>query len=148
MGWQSLLWQLRQIYTPPSQFYSRLSFEINSHNTWCCPRLQQEIICWQLSDLSKKKGSSLIEVLFLRWPYATGKIFCTSNEVKIDLCGINTHEINYRSIVAMRETGKGHTNLSTFNGLMNLPSPMHIISFIKIQDNFSEVYKQVAVISM
>lgn len=48
----------------------------------------------------------------------------------------------------MRETGKGHTNLSTFNGLMNLPSPMHIISFIKIQDNFSEVYKQVAVISM
>ena len=74
--------------------------------------------------------------------------FCTGKEVEIDLCGINTHEINYQSIVAMRETGKGHTNLSTFNGLMNLPSPMHIISFIKIQDNFSEVYKQVVVISM
>ena len=39
--------------------------------------------------------------------------------------------------------------LSTFNGLMNFPPPpMQIKSFSEIQDNFSEVYKQIADISM
>ena len=78
-----------------------------------------------------------------------GKSFCTSKEFKRDVSGINAHEINYRSILAMGETGKGHTALSTFNGLMNLPPPpMQIKSFNEIQDNFSEVYKQIADISM
>ena len=45
----------------------------------------------------------------------------------------------------MQETGKGHTALSTFSGLMNLPPPsMQIKSFNEIQDN----YKQIADTSM
>ena len=78
-----------------------------------------------------------------------GKSFYKNKEVKRDVSGINVHEINYRSLLARREMRKSHTTLSTFSGLMNLlPPPMQIESFKEIQDNFSEVYKQKAAISM
>ena len=34
--------------------------------------------------------------------------------------------MNYYPIIAMREIGRGHTDLSTFCELMNLPPPMQI----------------------
>ena len=78
-----------------------------------------------------------------------GKSFYTSKEVKRDAFGKNEHEVNYRSILARRETGKGHTALSKFSGLINLPAPMmQIKSFNEIQGNFSEVWKQKVRISM
>ena len=62
---------------------------------------------------------------------------------------MNAHKINYRHILARRETGKDHTALPTFSGLMNLLlPPIQIKSFNEIQDNFSEVYKQIADMSM
>ena len=48
----------------------------------------------------------------------------------------------------MREIGEGHTALSTFCGLMNLPSPMQSKAFNEMQENLSEAYKQVADVSM
>ena len=83
--------------------------------------------------------------MFVWWQHAAGKIFYASKEFKTDASGINSHGINYRFIFARWETGKGHTALPTFSGLMNLPPPpMQIKSFNEIEDNFSEVYKQIA----
>ena len=50
--------------------------------------------------------------------------FYTSKKVKSDNPGASPFEINYRAIIAMRETGKGFTGLSNFCGFMNLPPPM------------------------
>ena len=48
----------------------------------------------------------------------------------------------------MREIGESHTALSTFCGLMNLPSPMQSKAFNEMHENLSEAYKQVADVSM
>ena len=34
------------------------------------------------------------------------------------------YQVNYRSVLALREIGKRHTALSTFCGYMNIPEPM------------------------
>ena len=60
----------------------------------------------------------------------------------------NAYEINYRSISAIREIGKGYSALSAFCGLMNLPPPMQIQAFNEMRDKVSEVYKQIADVSM
>ena len=36
------------------------------------------------------------------------------------------YEVNYLSIIAMRETGRVHTSLSALCDVMNLPPPMNI----------------------
>ena len=48
----------------------------------------------------------------------------------------------------MREIGKGHIDLLTFCGLMNLPPPMQSKTFNEMQENLFEAYKQVADVSM
>ena len=53
------------------------------------------------------------------------KSFYTSKEVKSDNPEASPFEINYRAIIAMRETGKGFTGLTNFCGFMNLPPPMN-----------------------
>ena len=72
-----------------------------------------------------QKEGSIVEFKFCFYDnnVPLKKSFYTSKEVKRDVPGINAHEINYRSILARQETGKGHTALSTFSGLMNLPPP-------------------------
>ena len=57
-------------------------------------------------------------------------------------------EINNLVIIAMKEIGRGQTALKTFCGVMNMPSPMQIISFNEMQQNIASVYQDVANDSM
>ena len=41
--------------------------------------------------------------------------------------GVKSFEVNYRSVLAMHEIGKGHTALSTLCGYMNIPEPFQDI---------------------
>ena len=43
-------------------------------------------------------------------------------------------EINYRTVIAIRELEKGHSGLEKFCGLMNLPPQMNVKAFNDIQD--------------
>ena len=61
--------------------------------------------------------------------------------MKRDESGKNAYKINYQSIFAMREIGKGHSALSTFCGLMSLSSPMQIKPLNEMQKNLSEAHK-------
>ena len=76
------------------------------------------------------------------------KCFYTSKEVKNDNRGASSYEVNYLSIIAMREIGRGHTSLSTLCGIMNLPPPMNIKAYNDMQEKIASVYKEVANQSM
>ena len=68
--------------------------------------------------------------------------------MKSDNPGASPFEINYRAIIAMRETGKGFTGLSNFCGFMNLPPPMNVKAFNDMQAKTASAYTYVAAGSM
>ena len=75
------------------------------------------------------------------------KFFYTSKKVKPDNPGASPFEINYRAIIAMRETGKGFTGLSNFCGFnfMNSPPPMlNVKAFNDMQEKIASTYTYVA----
>ena len=101
------------------------------------------------SDLSEKKGLSVLLNFICTTPTCLwNRSFHTSKEVKTDGRGKSPFEINHRALIAMREIGKGHTALSTFCGFMNMPQPMNVKPFNDMQENISNVYKEVANTSM
>ena len=51
--------------------------------------------------------------------------FHTSKKIENNAKGMKPFEINYRSVLAMRETEKGYTALSTFCGSINIPGSMN-----------------------
>ena len=92
--------------------------------TWCLPQIATINKILTSKQHFQKEGSTVeFKFCFYDSNVPLKKSFYTSKEVKRDVSGINAHEINYRSIIARWETGKGHTALSTFSGLMNLPPP-------------------------
>lgn len=58
------------------------------------------------------------------------------------------YEINTRSVLAMRPLGVGHTGLSKFCGVMDLPKPISDTTYGVLTKNISEVTKDVAKLSM
>ena len=52
------------------------------------------------------------------------KCIYTTKEVKNGNHGTPSYEVNYLSIIAMREIGRGHTSLLALPGVMNLPQPI------------------------
>ena len=44
------------------------------------------------------------------------------------------YEVNLRTVLAFRETGKGHNAMTTFNKVMNMPHPQTRRVFTKIQN--------------
>ena len=72
------------------------------------------------------------------------KCFYTSKEIKNDNRGAPPYEVNYLSIIAMREIGRGHTSLTVLCGVMNLPTPMNIKAYNDMQEKIALVYKEVA----
>ena len=70
--------------------------------------------------------------------HATGKkVFIQVKKLK----EMDLGKMHMKSIIA-------HTALSTFCGLINLPTPMQSKAFNEMQENLSEAYKQVADVSM
>ena len=68
-------------------------------------------------NFESKKGLSIPLTLrceFCLWE----KLLFTSKKVSSDGAGDNPFEVNLRSMIAMREIGKGHTALNTFCGYM------------------------------
>lgn len=101
-------------------------------------------------DVEKKKGLAIPLNLSCTLPTCMWeKTFFTSKKIeKNDFVGDKTYEINCRSIIAMREIGKGHSALSTFCGFMNLPPPMNKTSFNDLQEKLHDLYLKAADISM
>ena len=86
-------------------------------------------------DLSPKKGLAhcCINISFIDWT----STFCTSkiiNDKVVDKRGRKSYDINTRSVIALREIGKGYSSLKTFCGLMNMPPPMTQKTFLELQN--------------
>lgn len=61
----------------------------------------------------------------------------------------HSHEVNVRAVLAFRETGRGHSAMTTFNKVMNMPAPPARLAFTKIQNKkVLPVVKQLATDSM
>ena len=74
--------------------------------------------------------------------------FYTSKEVKNDNRRAPSYEVNYLSIIAIREIARGHTSLSALCGVMNLSPPMNITAYNDMQEKIALVNKAVANQSM
>ena len=112
----------------------------------CCPSCESCDIDFKI-DLAKKKGLSvLLEVNCNKCDW--DKNTYTSRQVSNDSCDALPFEINMRTIIAMREIGKGHTALEKLCGFMNLTPPMKKNAFNKMQKTLYAAYKDVAEQSM
>ena len=58
--------------------------------------------------------------------------------------GRKPFDINYRTIVAFRENGKGHNVIESVCGFMNLPPPMNNSAYRKIMKELYPSYKRMA----
>ena len=81
------------------------------------------------------------------------KSFWSSKKIDktIDGCkpkGRSGFDINTRSIIAMREIGKGHTALKTLCGYMNISPPMTPKTFCDIQDYVISSYIKASEVNM
>lgn len=72
----------------------------------------------------------------------TPKHFIQVKKTENNAKGMKHFEVNYYSVLAMREIGKGHTALSTYCGYMNIPEPMNKKAFQDIQEKLHCVYTE------
>lgn len=108
----------------------------------CCPDCQSRDIAVEI-DLEKKKGLSvLLDVCCNKcgWTHQS----YTSKTVGPNIHGAKSFEINTRSVIAMREIGRGHASLEKFCGYMNIPPPMRKNAFLENQKKISAGYKTIA----
>ncbi len=57
----------------------------------------------------------------------------------------HSHEVNVRAVLAFREIGRGHTTMTTFTKVMNMPSPPMRSVYTKIQNKkLLPIVKQLA----
>lgn len=95
-------------------------------------------------DMRKRNGYSNYIVLQCKsmdceWKYC----FNTSKKQG------HSHEVNVRAVLAFREIGRGHTAMTTFSKVMNMPAPPARSAFTKIQnEKVLPVVKQLASDSM
>jgi len=102
------------------------------------------------NNLTKKKGLACCIVLSCSaaecgW----NREFYSSKKIdRNHLSGPNPFDVNYRSVIAFREIGNGHSSLTKFCGLMNSPSPMCHTVYQKIKHEIGDAYKDSAEKSM
>ena len=72
----------------------------------------------------------------------------TSKKVENEGKGKAPFDINIRSVIAMREIGRGYSSLEKFCGFLNLLSPMQVGAFNETQKNIAKAYNVVATESM
>ena len=112
-----------------------------------CPSCSEKINFYH--NINIKKGlAHFIELYCTKCDWNTS--FATSKEVEKSMggeikspgpgSGRNPYDINIRSVIAMREVGRGHTALKTLCGLMNIPAPMTQKTFLETQRNVSLKY--------
>ena len=78
-----------------------------------CPECKNQLEI--KTDMSQKKGLSLcLEFKYTKCEWQ--KCFYTSKEVNNDNRGTPSYEVNYLSITAMGENGRGYTSLSALCG--------------------------------
>ena len=61
-----------------------------------------------------------------------------------DARGKKAHEINYRTVMAFREIGRGHEGMKTFTTMMNMASPLAFTSYNDINSTLHDIYENVA----
>nr|XP_047122595.1 uncharacterized protein LOC124806069 [Hydra vulgaris] len=100
-----------------------------------------------LHDHSRHLGFSLFFQIYCSG-CAFKDTFFSSPVVKNNKAGINTSEINVRSVMAFREIGRGRDAMLTFTSIMNMPPPLSKPSFDCINSKLYDAYKSVAEQSM
>ena len=147
---------------------------VEDNSTWCyllldtriinnivdaigsCPSCSQKISVFH--NIERKRGLAHFLVLSCTkcdWC----KTFSTSEEVKKTNTnnedttkspgsGRHAFDINIRSVIAMREIGRGYTALQTLCGFLNIPSPMTKKTFLETQSSVGSVYVKVAEANM
>ena len=98
-------------------------------------------------DISNKRGLS-VPMKFNCTDCGWFQTFYTSEECKRQTCGRAPFDINARSVIAMREIGKGHSALEKLCGYLNMPPPMTAAVFNDIQKIVFDSYTDVATNSM
>ena len=85
----------------------------------------------------KKRTFIVFRVKCIKYEWC--KCFYTSKEVKNDNGGTPSYEVDYLTIIAMREIGRDHTSLPALCGVMNLPPPMDIKAYNDMQEKIASV---------
>ena len=70
--------------------------------------------------------------------------YYTSKKLSATKSGRKPFDINYRTVVAFRENGEGHSTIELVCGIMNLSSPMNKTAFKKIMVHLYNSYKKIA----
>ncbi|MBY0580841.1 MAG: hypothetical protein K2P53_04080 [Rickettsiales bacterium] len=110
-----------------------------------CPDCERKSININIDHKNKKGLSSLLllccsECLWKTKFYTSKKVSTKASEKSFD--------INLRSVIAMREIGKGHSALEKLCGFLNLPPPLQKATFNDVQNKISQSYKYIATQSM
>ena len=70
--------------------------------------------------------------------------YYTSKKLHTTKAGRKPFDINYRTVVAFRENGKGHSAIESGCGIMNLSPPMNKTAFKRIMVHLYNSYKKIA----
>ena len=109
-----------------------------------CPKCQKKPV-EIISNPAQKKGLFLhLNLMCMEGNCDWHRFFYTSKDVKSDNPGASPFEINYRAIFAIKEIGKGFTELSNFCGFINLPPPINVKAFNDMQEKIASGYTYVA----
>ena len=110
-----------------------------------CPscHLREEL---SLSHNDKRKMGYALNLVLVcghcNWKYD----FYTSPTIDNDdkSPGLNAFVINFQSVLAFREIGRGLEPMKTFNACMNMPRPMTEKNFASINEKLYDAYEDVA----
>ena len=120
-----------------------------------CPSCSEKINFYHNVNIKQGLAHS-IELYCTKCDWNTS--FTTSKQVERNIhigeatkspgSGKKPFDVNIRSVIAMREIGKGHTALKTFCGLMNIPAPMTQKTYLETQKHVSSKYIEAAEVNM
>ena len=100
------------------------------------------------NDLSKKKGlANHIEIRCGSCGYWY-RIYTSKEVHHPNTPGQKPFDVNARRIIAFRESGRGHSAIETFCGVMNCAPPMTDQSFNDMNKEIATSYRNVANVSM
>ena len=95
-------------------------------------------------DMNKKNGFSHYIVLQCKSTECNWKYYFNTSKKQG-----HSYEVNVRAALALRGIGRGHTAMTTFSKVMNMPTPPTRKNFMKIQNRkIPPVVKQLASDSM
>ena len=99
--------------------------------------------CESKNILSKKGSSSCLEFSCQNCSEWTKEIY-TSKELKNNSKGKSPFDINVRSVLAIREIGRGYSALEKLCGYLNLSLPVQVNAFKETQKEVLVAYNTLA----